>query len=128
MSPEAYDRWENVLWVLNDCLPTEFNTFLDITLYAREGWTTDAAVQQFRKRTAVGCKEFKGPLLVISVNNDQVVPHEDVQSAVDDTCSELKRERWHESIKLATYEDQNHFSAVETSQLQWLDWIKSRIA
>lgn len=130
MTPLSYDRWVNVLEPLSGCLPTYSLAYSDVPndQLANPGWNTDPTVQKYAKLAETGRKKFKGPLLVLAGEVDMIVSHESVQSAVDDTCTMLKKGAWNESLEFVTYQDMNHFPTIQASSMHWLQWVKDRLS
>ncbi|KAH8890373.1 putative secretory lipase [Thozetella sp. PMI_491] len=130
MTPLAYDRWNNVLKPVQGCLPTDSLVFSDVSIdqLAEPDWLEDPRVQTYANMTQTGRKKFKGPLLVIAGEADIVVPPFTIESAVDDTCDMLKKQKWHESLEMVSYSAMNHFSVIQASEMQWLQWVKDRLS
>jgi pimeloyl-ACP methyl ester carboxylesterase len=130
LTPLSYDRWMNVLAPLSGCFPTTVNVFADVSLdqLAEPGWNTHPTVQQYANISQNGRKRFKGPLLVLAGDSDQVVSVRQMTSAVNDTCNMLKQEGWKESLEFVTYQDMNHFPVIQASSMKWLPWVKDRLS
>ncbi|KAK9482891.1 Alpha/Beta hydrolase protein [Lipomyces starkeyi] len=119
LTPLSADRRFNVILPLQAYLPTDYFAFqgLPVDQLAQAGWTKHKAVQNYGKRSETGCKEFKGPLLVIAGKEDTIVPHFTIESAVDDTCA----------VRDGYYANMNHFPVIQVSELKWLNWVKDRL-
>lgn len=130
MSDESYDRWINIMKPAGACLPTSALVFADLTPAAlvKENWTKDATVQAYAKRIDTGRKSFKGPLLVLAGESDEVVPHQTVESTVDDTCKLLTKGRVRESLEMVSFGGMDHFPVIQASSLKWMAWIKDRLS
>ncbi|KAK7223238.1 hypothetical protein V2G26_011241 [Clonostachys chloroleuca] len=130
LSPAAYERWVNILKPLSGCFPTDSYIFSDLKPgeLAQDGWTKDETVQKYSAAIDIGRKKFKGPLFIAAGTADLAVPIHIVNSVVDDTCAMLKQENWDESLEMITYADMSHFSIIQASQLQWLQWVKDRLS
>ena len=129
MSAAAYDRWFNVLKKVQGCLPTDVLTFSSLPndQLAREGWTQDPIVQEWANLTDVGSKKFKGPMLVLVGEADEVVNADLVKTTVQDTCAFSQREHQRESIEFIEYSAMDHFPVIQASQEKWMGWIKERL-
>ena len=131
LTPQSYDRWFNVMTPAGGCFPTLFTTFaFNITSdqISKKGWYNEETPQKWQNLIQNGRQKFAGPLLVINGLSDSVVRPAGVQSAVDDTCTLLKKTRDQTSLEHHTYEGMDHFSAIQASQMKWMGWIKDRLA
>ncbi|KAF2097667.1 putative secretory lipase [Rhizodiscina lignyota] len=123
MTPVSYDRWNNVLAPVQGCLPTDGLVFSDVPIegLVKPGWTEDRTVQDWADRVAVSGKKFRGPLLVI-VGDQDVVPLEGIEQAVDASCRVDSKE----DLEQVTYAGMEHFPVIQASRMRWMDWIKER--
>ena len=124
MTPFSFDRWNNVLAVLEGCFPTKSLVFDDVPAdqLAKPEWFENDTVQEWVNRTAVSGKKFKGPLLVIDGDRD-VFPAGMLEKAVKETCMVAAEE----SLEMVTYQAMEHFPVIQASRMKWMDWIKEHI-
>ena len=129
MSAATYDRWFDVLAPVQGCLPTDVLTFASLPndQLVRPDWTRDLLVQRWANLTDVGGKKFKGPLLVLAGEEDEVVDTNLVQTTVEETCRLSKIKHWGESIEFIEYSGVGHFPVIQASQEKWLNWVKERL-
>ncbi|KAL9568586.1 hypothetical protein ACKAV7_007388 [Fusarium commune] len=107
----GYDRWHNVIAKVKGCFPVLALVTMDLapTNIVKSGWYKDPTAKKWADRVAVGRKTFAGPLLVINGADDQsFVPRE--------------------AVEHATFSGMDHFSAIQASQMKWMDWVKSRLS
>lgn len=124
-TPLSYDRWVNVLKPTKACLATEslLATTVGLDQLAQPNWTTNHFVQEWQGRAVVGEGKFAGPLLVLSGGND-AIPVFQVDQAVKSACAKSPNQDLEEMIYLGT----EHFPAIQTSHMKWMNWIKEKIS
>lgn len=128
MTELGWDRWVNVQEAVQGCLPTKQVSGLGVPLVemAHRNWTEHPAVLEFEKRTAVGRRPFKGPLLIISGDRDSVTDINNLRETVNDTCEALESNESKEILHFMEYTGMNHFPVIQASQSKWIDWAKER--
>jgi hypothetical protein len=126
----GYDRWHNVIAKVKGCFPVLALVTMDLapTNIVKSGWYKDPTAKKWADRVAVGRKTFSGPLLIINGADDHVVRPEGIDAAVKDTCDLAKKTGNKEAVEHATFSGMDHFSAIQASQMKWMDWVKSRLS
>ncbi|KAG8156626.1 hypothetical protein KVR01_013577 [Diaporthe batatas] len=128
MTELGRDRWVNVQEAVQGCLPTKQVSGLGAPLgdMAYRNWTEQPAVLEFERRTAVGRRLFKGPMLVISGSLDAVTDINNLRETVNDTCEAIELSESPQSLHFAEYTGLNHFPVIQASQSKWLGWVTQR--
>ncbi|KAL7767619.1 hypothetical protein ACKLNR_001920 [Fusarium oxysporum f. sp. zingiberi] len=126
----GYDRWHNVIAKVKGCFPVLALVTMDLapTDIVKSSWYKDPTAKKWADRVAVGRKTFAGPLLIINGADDHVVRPEGIDAAVKDTCDLAKKTGNKEAVEHATFSGMDHFSAIQASQMKWMDWVKSRLS
>ena len=126
MTPLSYDRWNNVVKLLQGCTPTGGAAFADVPLaqLAKPGWTNNTYVQQWQDAVAVSGKKFQGPLLILAGDRDviPVTEGEALQEGVSASC----KASHDQSLEVVTYAAMEHFPVIQASHMKWINWIKAR--
>ncbi|KAH8788072.1 putative secretory lipase [Diaporthe sp. PMI_573] len=129
MTELGRDRWVNVQEAVQGCLPTKQVSGLGAPLAetAHRNWTEHPAVLEFEKRTAVGRRGFKGPLLIVAGDVDSITDINNLRETVNDTCEALGSSDSRESLQFVEYIGLNHFPVIQASQSNWLGWARERL-
>ncbi|KAF4450317.1 hypothetical protein F53441_6600 [Fusarium austroafricanum] len=124
----GYDRWHNVLAKVKGCFPVLALVTADLkpSDIVKADWYKNPTAKKWADRVAVGRKAFAGPLLVINGQEDHVVRPEGIEGAVKDTCNLVEKSG--ETLEHVTFSAMDHFSAIQASQMKWMDWIKKRLS
>ncbi|WYZ41210.1 hypothetical protein EsH8_V_000105 [Colletotrichum jinshuiense] len=123
------DRWVNVQEAVQGCLPTKQVSSFGVPLAetAHRNWTEHPSVLEFERRTAVGRRPFKGPLLILSGDVDSITDIENLRDVVRDTCR-MEIIGNQTGLEFLEYKGQNHFPVIQASQGRWLAWINERFS
>lgn len=119
-------RWVNVQEAVQGCVPTKQVSGLGAPLMgmAHQSWTEHPAVLEFERRTAVGRRPFRGPLLIISGTLDSVTDIKNLRETINDTCKALRSSDSPQGLHFAEYTGLNHCPVIQASQSRWLGWAR----
>ncbi|KAL8938400.1 MAG: hypothetical protein Q9216_003917 [Gyalolechia sp. 2 TL-2023] len=106
---------------IQGCNPVFSVAFSPRDVY-QDDWQHVPQVELYRNLTAVGGRNFSGPLLVVQGADDPIVPAAITDRAVNETCARFPDG----DLEYQSYGGATHIPVMYAAQRNWLQWIADR--